>query len=141
MFLVPSREDLQPHLDAALHESGLSESEYIAHTVDQMVQVIKARPTIYRSYGAYWWAVKRIMIEHGVIVFGQTVEIGDIEQFFIENDEALTLVAAILYQQWIVNNASPDVADHLLPLVDGDDVEYSVIDDEMEFLIAGEKTK
>jgi len=114
------------------------ESEIVTNYINGVAKNLTKNPTHYRSYGPYWWALKEIMINHGINKFGETLEVITTEHFKYD-DEAYTVVAAWDYSTMKFDEGRINISNHNLPTEDGEGYEYELIDQEMEFYIADSK--
>lgn len=92
-------------------------------------------PEIYRSFGAYWWPLKELLIEHDVLVFGTDLEAETTEHFRYDSEE-LTCCAAYAMQQTKLKNNEFLASNNLLELEGGEVQEYGLYDKRMEDLTA-----
>ncbi|WP_413113367.1 hypothetical protein [Thaumasiovibrio sp. DFM-14] len=129
--IKPSTEELDQAIQL---EVPPAEQAHFAHAALQgIIKVLAMNPKMYRAYGGYWWPIKRILIEQGHDQFGDTVELAGAAQFGYANPRH-TIVAAILYARETAFKA-PYSSSHSITLDDGDLVDYTLIDEEMELLI------
>jgi hypothetical protein len=100
--------------------------------VDAIAKILRDRPLRYRTYGPYWWVVKRALIDAGVTDFGDHI---DLEWFDALNygDPAYNLLAAWAYED--ARFASGQIIEnpyHVMIQADGEAIEYACDDEEME---------
>ena len=126
-----SESELKPILDEAKETE--SEVGFVKSFLSGVARSLFANPETYRSYGVYWWPLKELMIEHGIMVFGTGLESETTEHFRYESDE-LTCCAAYAMQQTKLANHSFLSSDNLLELEGGEVEQYGLYDTKMEDL-------
>lgn len=126
-----SESELKPLLDEAKETE--SEIGFVKSFLSGVARSLITNPEIYRSFGAYWWPLKEIMIEHGILLFGTGLESETTEHFRYESDE-LTCCAAYAMQQTKLANHSFLSSDNLLDALEGEVIEYVLNDTKMEDL-------
>lgn len=92
--------------------------------------VVNRRPLAYRSFGPYWWPLKRLLIEGGELQ--AELPAPDLEAEVSLGDAALNIAAAFAYQDAATDNLTAMNTTHTVDTEDGDTRDYVVIDDEME---------
>ncbi len=126
----PTKDELTPlFLEATEGQSG---EQWEKRMVDAIAGILRDRPLRYRTYGPYWWVVKRALIDHGVADVGDHI---DKEWFEAMDygDPALNLLAAWAYED--ARFASGQMIEnpyHVMMQDDGDAIEYACNDEEME---------
>ncbi|HBN6266214.1 TPA: hypothetical protein L3N15_004196 [Vibrio parahaemolyticus] len=132
---LPTKDDLAELTKEALRDGELSHEDYVANHCEGLYKALQLNPGMYRAYGAYWWAVKRILNENGHgEFFGSDVEEITADHFSLE-DDVTTLCAA-----WYYWNSNIEAGYMFNPIhvysyeEDGDFVqfEYSLEDEDME---------
>lgn len=126
-----SEDELKPLLEEAKETE--SEIGFVKSFLSGVARSLIANPETYRSFGAYWWPLKEIMIEHGIMLFGTGLESETTEHFRYESDE-LTCCAAYAMQQTKLANHSFLSSDNLLDALEGEVIEYVLNDTKMEDL-------
>ncbi len=96
--------------------------------------LLKRNPVMYRSFGPFWWPLKRYL-QDGGLNGGEPVEDELFDQVTM-GSKSLDIAAAYAYHDWTTSNMSITNTVHIVQSSDGEDVEYQVIDDEFEALIA-----
>lgn len=126
-----TNEELTPLLE----ESKVNESEvgFVKSFLSGITRSLIENPEIYRSFGAYWWPLKELLIEHGIVNFGTNLEAETTELFRYE-DEELTCCAAYAMQQTKLKENQFLSATNLLDAEGGDTIEYTLHDTKMEDL-------
>ena len=134
---LPTAEALQPLVTEALKDGAVTPADFIAAHCSGLVQVLAKTPLYYRNYGAYWWAVKNILITHGYgDLFLDDSEDITAKHCYIENDET-TLCAAWFYANAMIEDGSVLMPVHTYMIeIDGEfePFEYSIEDLDMEAL-------
>jgi hypothetical protein len=106
---------------------GRSEDDFLNDYLAGVAQCLASEPRYYRSFGPWWAALKQLLIERNFSVVGHQVDedIADIYQY--END-ALTAVAAYLYQQERLRNGLIFSSSHQLAVPENiDDEPYELV--------------
>lgn len=134
--IIPTTDELAPLLEEAL-AGGRTEEEFQRGYLDGILTVLKTDPRQYRSFGPYWWPVKKMLIDDGYsAVFGEQLEQGTLQHYTLERP-ALTLVAAWAYQQYQFEEGKLRASSHQLDIQDGETYEYELSDTDMELAISG----
>ncbi|HHY0551925.1 TPA: hypothetical protein ACVU5P_004244 [Vibrio parahaemolyticus] len=132
---LPSKDDLSELIQEALQDGKLTPAEFITNHCKGTVATLQKDPALYRAYGAYWWAVKRILNEQGYGEFvGSDIEEISADHFSLE-DDATTLCAAWYYWNDTVNSGYQYNPIHVYSYEDDGDFvqfEYSIEDEGME---------
>lgn len=128
-----SKDELAPLLVEALENK--SDTDFVRTYLSGVVRSLIENPLIYRSFGAYWWPLKELIIENGVTVLGDNLEAETTEHFRYEED-SLTCCAAYAMQQTKLKDNQLLSSDNLLDLVGGDVQEYALYDVKLEELAA-----
>lgn len=115
---------------------GKTAPEFVAGYLANFAEIIADNPRQYRAYGPYWWAIKSLMVEHGIMDFGEEIEAGTIEHYSYPSDVD-TIVSAWSYFQDVFSDGRLYSSEHQLPMADGELYLYELIDMEMEALIIG----
>jgi hypothetical protein len=100
---------------------------------------LKINPIQYRNYGPYWWVIKKAMLDAGFAPFGQDI---DIEMFeaMTDSDTAFSVFRAMLYYDYSTENDFIGRATHTI-VDNGEDVEYTLFDNDAERYIAASGIK
>ena len=128
-----SSEELKPLVEEAL-QTEVSVG-FVKAYLSGVVRSLIDNPLMYRSFGAYWWPLKELIIENGVTVFGDNLEAETTEHFRYDDDK-LTCCAAFAMQQTKLKENQLLSSDNLLDLVGGDVQEYALYDSKLEYLAA-----
>lgn len=103
-----------------------------------MTQMLTADPRMYRSYGAYWPALKELAIRYGIERFGKSID-SDIAEIYAYDDDALTVAAALSYHHDRMEAGLQYCTQHMLPVDAFNEYEFNYADDEMERLVLKSK--
>lgn len=119
-------------IDKALSESGVqsADSDWINKVVSGIGDSLKKDPIRYRSYGPYWWAIKRYLIDLGYEV-GEELE-GAVPMDYPAPYYAIAagiMLSAGRLQAHFGDNR------YLYLMADGSQTEYVLEDGEMESII------
>lgn len=134
--IIPTTDELAPLLEEAL-AGGRTEDDFQQGYLAGLLTVLKTDPRQYRSFGPYWWPLKKMLIDAGYTdTFGGQLEQGTLQHYSMERP-ALTLVAAWAYQQYQFEEGKFRSSSHQLDIEDGETYEYELADTEMELAISG----
>lgn len=97
---------------------------------------IGQRPAMYRSFGAYWWLLKRELIASGVRSFGTSVD-AETADALDYGDRDLNLAACYVAQMHVLDTATVYGHRHAVELEDGSIVEFTLDDEEVEAIEVG----
>lgn len=133
----PSIDELEALRALATKNGSVTESEWCAKNVEIQAGFIRQDPLRYRSFGPYWWILKRAMLKHGIDDFGDFID-SEWESLCDYGTEFHNLLAAWMYAEnaldmgLIYSNAhtvafEPEEAD-----MERDIRPYQLVDDDME---------
>lgn len=129
---------LQPLLDEGTKGGQKTRDEWLAEYAVGLADHLRENPKQYRSYGPYWWIVKRVLIQKGVEDFGEYLDQEWLEKTTY-NDDVWDMLAGYAYSEYAVQAGLVYSHTHLIAYVyDDDDSEedqYVLVDDDMEELI------
>lgn len=124
--LIDTIKPTEEYVESVLQEhalAGRSEEEFIATYLNGLAERLEADARAYRSFGPWWPSLKVMLLEAEQTDFGQIVD-GDVAAIYSMSRPALTLVAAHLYADEIVESGNIYSADHLLSVMpSADDTE------------------
>lgn len=126
-----SAEDLANTLEQAHEQAG--DNDFVSEYLSGVTRTLIESPSQYRSFGAYWWPLKELLLDKGISVFGDNVEAGTLSHFRLETPE-LVCCAAYAHQQTKLAANQLKSSVHLLELEGGETVEYLLHDEYMEAL-------
>jgi hypothetical protein len=126
----PSANDLQPLLDQAI--SGQTVDNWVDIYLKNLKILLSKNPLRYRTYGPYWWLLKKAMVDHDIYTFGTSIDKEWLDRLDYGN-EAINIISAHAYEDARVDMGM-NVLDssHLLEDLDGEPYEYLSDDSEME---------
>ena len=135
----PSIEELNGLRFEATDGGKITEEDWVKENCRIIRKTLSDDPRRYRSYGPYWWIVKRALNDNGMTDFGTTIDLEWAEQADYGNT-FLNLLAAWLYQEEALNTGLIYSNAHTIAFepeeegVEHDISEYQLIDDEVEIL-------
>ena len=123
----PTAEDLQPSIDAA-KASG----DWVTSYLSGIKALIKKNPLRYRTFGPYWWLIKKALIDRGETTFGAEIDREMFEALDYGSEE-LNIAAAYAYENERTEGQI-NVYDesHMLEDGDGEPYEYVTGDSEVD---------
>lgn len=111
--------------------------EGMAHAIASM---LKKNPMQYRSYGPYWWVVKKILLSFGEDHFGSFLDAEWVEKVTY-GDPVWDLLAAWSYSEYALDNGLIYSNGHPVVFIndDGESEEeaYTLVDDDIETYLIG----
>lgn len=136
--LIDTIKPTEEYIESVLQEhalSGRTEEEFTTAYLNGLVERLIADVRTYRSFGPWWPALKVMLLEDGQTDFGQIVD-GDVAAIYSMGRPALTLVAAHLYADEVLESGNIHSADHYLSVTpSADDTEpylYTSYDESIE---------
>ncbi len=137
----PSIEDLQPLLEEATIEAGQTEEVWIERLLGSLDSILAANPLRYRSYGPFWWHLKKALMDRGqrsgTGIFSRATFIDlDWLQAIDYGELKWNLLAAWAYGEGRLQSGLIYDPEHVLTDDGGEPVEYISADEEMEMLPA-----
>ncbi len=109
----------------------------MAHAIADM---LKKNPMQYRSYGPYWWVVKKILLSFGEDYFGSFLDAEWVEKVTY-GDPVWDLLAAWSYSEYALDNGLIYSNGHPVVFIndDGESEEeaYTLVDDDIETYLIG----
>ncbi|MCV6588699.1 MAG: hypothetical protein OIF57_06680 [Marinobacterium sp.] len=129
-LLKYSEDDLQELIQA----EGLDD-DFVPGYLDSVAGVLNKNPTMYRSYGPYWWPLKRLLIQRGhQDLFGTEVDDSVADQLTYTTDQ-LTVAAIYSYSERVMAAGTMYSNSQLVDTPDGAE-SYLIADEEIEGIIA-----
>jgi hypothetical protein len=127
----PTKEELTPLFIEATENQTAQQWEQ--RLIQAIALILRKRPLRYRTYGPYWWVVKRALIDAGVTDFGDHID----QEWFDAvdyGDPAYNLLAAWAYEdtRFSVTGQMIENPYHVLVDADGEPFEFVAGDEEME---------
>ncbi|QCR38802.1 peptide-binding protein [Nissabacter sp. SGAir0207] len=127
--LKPEVSYLEACLPVAL--AGRSEEEYLMDYLKSMSQYLKDEPRYYRSMGAYWPALKALLVEQGLMPADSAID-SDVAAIYSYERPALTVVAASLYHRERLESGLLFSSIHQLKVPDEvDDSDYEYVSEDI----------
>lgn len=129
MIEKPSRNDLDQFLESFL--AGIDAEQWHKGVLVGLKAFFQKNPLRYRSYGPYWWLIKKAFIDAGDFTYGQALD----EKWIAElgySDPIYDLAAAIFYEDARFGYINTLDAHHQMADGAGESVEYVSNDDDME---------
>lgn len=126
----PSETDLQPLLDEATENQSVA--QYTETYLKTVAELLKRNPLHYRSYGPYWWLMKKALIDSGIGAFEDPVT--DLEMVEATEYPSLehSLLACWAYSESQHDQMAQNSNTHIMELDDDSLVEYALEDSELE---------
>ncbi len=132
--IKPTEEYIETILKEQVLDGG-SEEAFLRVYLEGLVGRLEENVLTYRSFGPWWPALKTLLLQGGVTRFGQVVD-SDVAAIYNMSRPALTLVAAHLYADEILETGNIFAADHPLSVIpSADDTEpyiYESYDESIE---------
>ncbi|MGZ8160562.1 MAG: hypothetical protein ACXWT1_04680 [Methylobacter sp.] len=129
---VFTEQALRPIIEEGTRDSD--EEQWATGFLAGAAGLLKRNPVMYRSFGPFWWPLKKYLQDCG-LNGGEPVEDELFDQVTM-GSRSLDIAAAYAYHDWTISNVGTTNTVHIVQSSDGEDVEYQVIDDEFEALIA-----
>lgn len=115
-----------------------SEAEWLDRITYAINENLTREPRLYVSYGPWWMALKNCMIAKGYDNYGYLVQ-ADVAEIYRMSRDALTVCAAVLYQELRTDEGMVYSREHDLEVNESaDDTEpytYVLEDDEVDRII------
>jgi hypothetical protein len=129
---ILSPDQLRPLIEEATIDQ--SEEQWHVQFMQGVAGLIEKRPIMYRSFGPFWWPLKKYLLDAGLIV-GEPVDAELFDQVTM-GSQALDLAAAFAYHDWTTRYMTSTDTVRDVETDEGETIEYPVIDDELEAVIA-----
>lgn len=126
-------QSLKPIIDEATVD-GISPTEWAGEFLAGAANLVKSKPIVYRSFGPYWWSLKKHMQDAGLID-GEDVD----ENLFAEvtlGDIASDVAAAYAFHDITTKEMTAHLNTRTVQGIDGS-IDYTLVDEEFEANIAG----
>lgn len=112
----------------------VNQQQWVSKMLGSFSATVRRRPLSYRSFGPFWWPIKRLMIESGDLQ-GETPDPAEVERITL-GTPALDVAAAWAYSEFAASNQTSDDNMITVDTEDGDTFEYLLNDEEMEAMPA-----
>ncbi|MFI3273249.1 hypothetical protein [Vibrio sp.] len=127
---IPTPQALVPLYQEAME--GQSEEQWKNTFLNAIAKMIKKDPLWYRAYGIYWWGVKQLLIEEGLLA-AEHIDAEWLEKVHYENPVYLLLAAFAYHDERSDMGAKYDDS-HVIELDDDTFDSYIMVDEELEQL-------
>ncbi|GAB4059115.1 hypothetical protein [Uliginosibacterium sediminicola] len=107
-----------------------SQGQWVSKMRSTFAGMVGRNPQIYRSFGPFWWPLKRMMVEAGDL--DASLPDPDVEEQVSTGSAARNIAAAFMYHDRATDDMTATNTWHTVDTDEGDTIEYLVIDDEME---------
>lgn len=135
--ILPATGEIDKLIPQALL-AGETAHSFKERYLKNLIDVVSKNPRIYRAYGAWWFTIKKMVIEDaGFLGFGINSGAGEADVYRYKKD-IHTLIAAWLYMEGRTESGAIYSSSHLLdvdPSVSDEGYEYFLVDSDMEDLI------
>lgn len=136
--LIDTIKPTEQYIESVLQEHALlgrHEEDFVADYLDSLQTRLQADVLTYRAFGPWWPALKTELLRKRVTTFGQVVD-SSVAAIYSMSRPALTLVAAHLYADEVVESGNIYSADHFLSVMpsadDTDPYHYVSYDESIE---------
>jgi len=119
------------------NRGSLSDAEFVTRYIAGLTQSLQADKRLYRSFGGFWWPLKRILLatsQSDILEMGDSYNTELNQQFSYAND-ALTVCAAYLTQQENIENGYLYASKHIYATDTHEPIEIVIEDPAIELLI------
>ena len=128
----PSENDLQPLLDQATANQPVD--QWIEKFLANLKTILLKSPLRYRTYGPYWWPLKKLFIDRDDLSFGDFIDLEWLLTMDLGKPE-FNILAAFAYEEVRMAKNFVDDPFHVMETTDGGDaVEFASSDPEMEMM-------
>lgn len=121
--------DLEPVVEEG-SKGFVSKQQWVTKMLGSFAGQVRARPLAYRSFGPFWWPLKRLMIEAGE--FPGTLPDADEVARISFGRADLDVAAAFAYSEYASANQIEMSTTITVDTEDGDTIDYLLNDDELE---------
>lgn len=125
--------DLAPLVAEARAEAG---GDFAPAFMQSVAKQIKSNPRLYRTFGPYWWVLKRELAKASIGTNGDYVDAETANALDYGSTE-LNLAACYLAQQKNLETYFLYSNTTMVELISGETVDYVLEDQQLELLIAG----
>lgn len=131
----PSVQELDALKNEAMQGGKVSPAAWLKKMTDGYARILKRKPQQYRSFGPFWWLLKRELINHGHTEFGTTVD-AEWYNHADYGDPVLNMLAVWTYAEFADGRGLLFSNAHAVSFIDdgaeSEPEEYVLIDEEME---------
>ena len=122
------------------NRGDVDDEQFVKRYVTGVIETLKTNKKLYRSFGGYWWPLKRIILalepqaaEH----LGEEYD-SELNEAFSYGNDALTVCAAYLTQDVNIEQGYMDSNKHTYYTAENEPIELTIEDTEMEKRIFAE---
>lgn len=108
----------------------VSKQQWVTKMLSSFAGQVRARPLAYRSFGPFWWPLKRLMIEAGEFP-GALPDADEVSRISLGRAD-LDVAAAFAYSEFAMENQIEMSTTITVDTDDGDTIDYLLNDDELE---------
>lgn len=126
-------EDLKPLIKEGVALSP-NKHQWMISVLTSMRDMVTKDPINYRSFGMYWWSIKSLMINQGLLSNQYTVD-NDIVKEVSLGSELLDVAAALSFHQQSFDSQSSKNNSSSVFNKDGESMDYMLLDDDFEMMI------
>lgn len=115
------------------NRDGLSDDDFVKRYAEGLATSLISKPAIYRTFGAHWWPLKRILLARGLLPaqYGDSFD-SEVDRLFSQSTDALTVCAAHLAQQDNVYGRMAGDMQFVYERTNGEAYEFILEDDALE---------
>lgn len=113
--------------------NGVDDVDFVERFIQGTIKTLKSKPLAYRSFGAYWWPIKRLIVNAKVYHndFGDSYDT-ELNEAFSYDSDAITVCAAFLEQEANISEGNMMATVFNYEDEDGQNISLTVHDDVME---------
>lgn len=128
--------ELEPLLNEAT--ANQTHAQFVARTVESLINTLQRNALHYRAYGPYWWWLKQLILEKGQGT--PLFDVGIMDEAMLNqlsfSEPAYGIVAAWQYAEWQFEMGAQANTQHVLDTEEGDMITYELFDEELEIRAA-----
>lgn len=130
---IPTREQLLPLMKEATKEKNAA--RFIEDYLDSVDQILAKDTRQFRSYGVYWWPIKKMLVDRGITDYGVNID-APCMSLVSHLSEAEILCAAYANKMQALDNGTLYSTDHQYDGTLEEPYYFTLADDELENIIA-----
>ena len=119
------------------NRGNTTDTEFAERYVTGVIATLKVNKKLYRSFGGFWWPLKRMILSIDPDNFGEQYDT-ELNEIFSYSNDALTVCAAFLTQQANIKQGYMYSNKHTYYTVEQEPIELTIEDSEMEARIFAE---
>ncbi|MBU2968709.1 hypothetical protein KO527_05025 [Pseudoalteromonas sp. C2R02] len=133
--MKPEIKDLQIAINEALaDDESLTPELLVKQYLDNLVTLLKKEPIRYRLFGAWWWPIKKLLIDLDYQLTDENIDLPLFSKLNYDLD-IHTITAAWAYSTEMLTEHGLLIGNDHQPITDSNDQGAYVIDEFMESLI------